>query len=377
MNNLPLYSATINDVNDGIYCISLVDCPATETQWVCFNKQPNEIKFSIDNEEEHIISSVVMLADTPIYRRDSSGYEYNIVYHKDVIKLMAEKMLLDNSHNNIDINHNGELLDKGAVSLVELFIKDEQNGMNPSYFSEIPDGSLVAKYKIHNEELWQSCKDGTLNGISLAGYFSAEQEFKKQNNKSKNMFDKIKKAIRDVLVEFGEIKTDKTIIYYDGEELFEGIYVTNEEGASIEDGDYTLEDGTILTITDSKIEKITPKAEDEPKEDETPEDVEKKDEELEDVVNDNGGDNGDSNADDDKKDFTEDIENIKSEIETLKGEMETIKGGIESIKGDIDSLKEIIKTISETPAAEPVAEEFKHIVDVKDNKAVKIASYLK
>ena len=357
MNNLPLYSAEINDVNDGIYCISLVDCPATETQWVCFNKQPNEIKFSIDNEEEHIISSVVMLADTPIYRRDDSGYEYNIVYHKDVIKLMAEKMLFDNSHNNIDINHNGELLDKGAVSLVELFIKDKQNGMNPLYFSEIPDGSLIAKYKIHNEELWQSCKDGTLNGISLAGYFGVEQEFK--NNKSKiSMLDKIKKAIKDILVEFGEIKTDKSIIYYDGDELVEGLEVTNEEGISLEDGDYTTEDKRIITIKDSKIEKIV--SEDEIESADKKED--EKEDKKEDVV---GDDNNDVSGDSD----TDDKEVVEKETET--------NDEIEVLKSEIENLKEAIKKISETPAATPVAEEFKQVVNIKENKAAKIASYLK
>lgn len=44
-----------------------------------------------------------MLCQTPIYRRTADGYEFNIIYTKETIKVMAEKMLSDMSHNNIDI----------------------------------------------------------------------------------------------------------------------------------------------------------------------------------------------------------------------------------------------------------------------------------
>lgn len=355
---LPVYSAIIENNLDGIYCISLVDMPATEVHWQCFSRLHKEAKFSIENEEQHIISSVVMLAETPIYRRNADGFEYNIIYHKDTIRLMSEKMLSDNSHNNIDINHNGELLEKGSVSLVELFIKDSENGINPPYFSSIPEGSLIAKYKIHDEELWKMCKDGTLNGISLAGYFGVEQEKITNNFKSKRktMLNKFKNMLKDILLQFGEVKTDNGILYYDGEDLVEGLAVTNENEEAVEDGDYKLEDGSILTIKDSKISKITP----------APEEVVEEPEQVEAEENDNPDDNIPATPSDD----TSDKEDLKAEIEGLKAE-------IESMKSEIESLKESIKTIAEAPAAEPVAEEFKHVVEIKENKAAKIASYLK
>ena len=37
--NLPLYEALINDLDDGIFAVSLVSAPATESDWVCFSKQ--------------------------------------------------------------------------------------------------------------------------------------------------------------------------------------------------------------------------------------------------------------------------------------------------------------------------------------------------
>lgn len=172
--NLPIYYAEITSEDEGIFAISLVDFPATQRNFVCFNEDKAIQLFSIQDEEEHIVSGVVMSANTPIYRRDKDGFEYFIVYKPETIKLMAEKMLKDNTQNQVDIMHNGELI--GSVNLIELFIKDSSKGINPSYMEDVPDGSLMATYKVRDEEIWKAIKSGELNGFSLAGLFSIEKE---------------------------------------------------------------------------------------------------------------------------------------------------------------------------------------------------------
>ena len=172
--NLPIFYAEINSDEEGIFAISLVDFPATQRNFICFNEDKAIQLFSIQNEEEHIISGVVMPANTPIYRRDDKGFEYYIVYKPETIKLMAEKMLKDNNQNQVDLMHNGKLV--GSVNLVELYIKDASKGIVPSYMDEVPDGSLIATYKVRDEEIWKAIKSGELNGFSLAGLFSIEKE---------------------------------------------------------------------------------------------------------------------------------------------------------------------------------------------------------
>jgi len=142
--NLPIYYAEITSDDEGIFSISLVDFPATQRNFVCFNEDKAIQLFSVQDEEEHIVSGVVMSANTPIYRRDEKGFEYFIVYKPETIKLMAEKMLKDNTQNQVDLMHNGELI--GSVNLIELFIKDSSKGINPSYMEDVPDGSLMATY---------------------------------------------------------------------------------------------------------------------------------------------------------------------------------------------------------------------------------------
>lgn len=183
---LPLFEAKIVEENDGVCIISLVDCPATEIPWQKFSKHKESIKFKIDDEEKHIIKSVVMVCDTPIYRRNGD-FSYYIIYSKDTIRLMSEKMLKDNTFNNIDTNHGHDF--KEGVNAVEFFVKDVENNINPKGFESVPDGSLFCTYKIHNEDVWNDIKSGKFTGISLEGYFTiedtnkyVEEQFKKDED---------------------------------------------------------------------------------------------------------------------------------------------------------------------------------------------------
>ena len=169
INGLPVYIAQINNTEEGILDISLVDCPAINRDFVLFSQ--DKVNFSIQNEEKRIISGVVMLADTPIYRKSPTAGEYYIVFTRDIIEMMVEKMSFEGKLNNITLNHNGQLVE--GVTLVELFIKDSSKGLNPNYLSDVTEGSLIASYKVENEDIWNQIKAGEFRGFSLSGIFSA------------------------------------------------------------------------------------------------------------------------------------------------------------------------------------------------------------
>ena len=172
--NLPIYLAEIMDVDEGIYTISLVDEPATQKNFVCFKEDKEYEQFSVQDEEQRIISGVVMSANTPIYRRDKNGFEYYLVFSPETIKLMSEKLFADNNQNHIDVLHNEQIVN--GLHLVELFLKDSSKGIAPSYLEDVPEGSLIASYKVRNEEVWNKIKAGELRGFSLAGLFSIKRE---------------------------------------------------------------------------------------------------------------------------------------------------------------------------------------------------------
>ena len=169
INALPVYIAQIDNSEEGILDISLVDYPAVKRDFVLFSQ--DKMNFSIQSEEKRIISGVVMLADTPIYRKSPTAGEYYIVFTRDIIEMMVEKMSFEGKLNNITLNHNGQLVE--GVTLVELFIKDSSKGLNPTYLPDVTEGSLIASYKVENEDIWNQIKAGEFRGFSLSGIFSA------------------------------------------------------------------------------------------------------------------------------------------------------------------------------------------------------------
>ena len=344
-DKLPIYNALISDDNEGIFVISLVDAPATETNWMCFKEQEN-IKFSIVNEDEHILAGVVMVADKPIYRIAPDGTEYYIVFSKDVIKRMAEKMLDDNTFNNIDIQHDGNIIPRDKVKLVELFIADEAKGIKPNYL-DVPDGSLLANYKIYDDELWNMAKSGVLNGFSLEGVFSTIRYEHNKNIKNTKM-SKIKEMIKSILVQLGEVVTDKGILTYDGE-LTTGVEVKNEDGSMPDDGEYKVEDNKFIVIKDGYVDEIKEVEEEmvEEKPDEKPQ--EKPDEKPQEKPN---------------------------EVEELKKLVDEHSALLTELSDRIKALEDLVKELNETTAVEPIEQEYSKQTKSK-NRACEYANALR
>lgn len=348
--NIPTYSALISDDNEGILVISLVDAPATETNWMCFKEQEN-IKFSIVNEDEHILAGVVMVADKPIYRIAPDGSEFYIVFSKDVIKRMAEKMLDDNTFNNIDIQHDGNIIPRDKVKLVELFIADEAKGIKPNYL-DVPDGSLLANYKIYDEELWQMAKSGALNGFSLEGVFTTVRYEQNKNNKHTKM-SKIKEMLKSILVQLGEVNTDKGILTYDGD-LAVGVEVKNEDGSKPADGEYKLEDDKVIVVKDGFVDEI-------------------KEVEV-DVIEEMADEKPQEKPADEKP--KEEGDAKPNEVEELKKLIDEHTSLLKELGDRLKALEDLVKELNETPAVEPIEQEYsKHTKST--NRACEYANALR
>lgn len=221
MKKIPVYQALIKDDMSGISTISFVTNPATMIDLICFEEQQSPEQFKFADDEKHMVTSVVMLADTNIYRYDD-GYEYYIQYSKDTLLKMCEKMLKDNTFNNISFEHDGKQIEPGLINLVELYTTDA-NKKSPF---NIPEGSIVATYKIEDDGLWNEFKSGRFGGISLEGYFNIEEVKQKFNTNMSNL----NKLIMRALLKFGAVTTDQGDIYFAGEKLAIGEQVYLEDG---------------------------------------------------------------------------------------------------------------------------------------------------
>ena len=126
-NGLPVYKAEINAEDEGMFCISLVQNPAVEADFLAFDKDKELLKFTVENEEKRLVRGLVMAADFLIYRRTATGYEYYIQYSPEAIRVMAEKYLKDGFQNNVDTEHSFNLVE--GVNMVSKSTKP--NAKNP------------------------------------------------------------------------------------------------------------------------------------------------------------------------------------------------------------------------------------------------------
>lgn len=365
MTKLPVYEALISSEDDGIITISLVDEPAVESDFVCFSKDAGKQSFALSDASEHLITGCLMKAETPIYRNDN-GYEYYIVFSKKTIQTMARKMLADSTFKNIDTQHNGELLPQGALTLMELYVKDSNKGIDPN-FVDVPDGSLMVTFKVNDESIWQECANGDfLNGFSLEGFFETKQvDFSKNKpNKTKSFKMRIKELLRRMLAQFGEMSMDELTLYYEGDgELEVGTVVTDIDGNPVADGEYHNAEMTV-TVMDGKVDTIEYiEKEEEPVAEEPVADEQTNEELVEEPI-----------IDDVVVDEPDTVEDVVEDVFDAEKEIAELRYMIEELKKRID---ELVKE----PIVDPIEEEFSKkfrsdFTDKKVQRAVEIARAL-
>lgn len=179
----------------GMFSVSLVDFPAVETQFLCFNEEkPKQLFFA--KPEEHIITGIALRADLPIYRvNPKTGEEYYVVFNKETIKKMIARYSKQGMMNNVDLQHSGELV--SGVYMVESFIINDERGIRPKEFSDIEDGSWVVSYYVEDDALWNQIKNGNdLNGFSISCIANLTEKFEKQEPEEK---DELTKLIEEIL----------------------------------------------------------------------------------------------------------------------------------------------------------------------------------
>lgn len=338
-NGLPLYKAVFPQEADGILRVSLVDRPAVESDFMFFSKVERVQTYSVADEEKRLVRGVILRADYPIYRVDPHIGEYYIMFDPKEIRELAERYLYDGRQNRVNVMHeaNSEV---AGVNLRQIFIKDSKNGIDPKGFEQIEEGSLFGEYHITNDAVWEEVKKGTYKGFSVEIVGTIDPNVFKAQTKQPNTMT-IKGLFKKFLVKLASVTTDKGILVWDGEEdLNVGdavmIEAENGEGAEAPEGDYKLEDGTIIKVAEGKVaEIIAPEADTE----ETPAEEEMAEKEA-------------PAEEQETPDYKAEIEALEAEIEALKAEIEAIKEGATKMSAEIEKF-------AKAPAVAPAHEEFR------------------
>lgn len=170
---IPTFKMVLDDADTGLglKLMSVVDNPAIMVTWAKFNEQ--EIKLSIQNEDQRIVFGPALIPDLPI-KRSIMGETFFVSIDRENILKTAIKFQKDNLANKLDMNHSQQVLN--GLTIFETFVTDENRVTMAKGFESLPMGTWFITAKVNNDEVWAKMKSGELNGFSIDGLFSFKQD---------------------------------------------------------------------------------------------------------------------------------------------------------------------------------------------------------
>jgi hypothetical protein len=143
--------------------------------------------FAIQNEEQHIISGPLMLADTKILRNNSKFGEHYVTFSPETIKDIAIKFSKKGYQKNVNLMHDSNMQVEGLV-MFESFIVDKARGILPmAGYEDAKDGSWFGSFYVENPQVWQLIKEGKVKGFSVEGYFDYAAPNKEESYAEKKL----------------------------------------------------------------------------------------------------------------------------------------------------------------------------------------------
>lgn len=289
VQEFPIYDVIIDDNSLGLTAISLVDEPAIMTDFVAFKKMTEQQMIWMSSREKREIVSPILIPNQLILRQNEQGELYYIRWTADTIRMAAEKYIANGWFNNFTVMHptfyNKDMKYEDAlekdVYMLRIWTIDnaETDDANTKYGFNLPEGTLMVHFKVHNRKIWQRIKSGELKGVSIEAFTSMIKNNSNVNinvnmnkldvtAKQMSLFQKFIAFMNEVSAEAEDIadvaKKDETnsgevsLKYYIDDEHWievdaEG-FARDTEYNLVAEGEYLLADGSYIVIdSDNKF----------------------------------------------------------------------------------------------------------------------------
>lgn len=162
-----------------VYAISLVECPAIESNFVYLSEE-KPIQVCLEQDEKHMVFGAVLIPDKPIYRYNQEE-EYYLRFPKETIEVLAHEYLQNDNIYSFTQQHKENA---DGVSIIESWVKTSNNDKSVDLGIDAPIGTWFVGAKIDNEEIWQGIKDGSMKGFSVESFLNFDEiMMNKQENK--------------------------------------------------------------------------------------------------------------------------------------------------------------------------------------------------
>ena len=309
----------------------------------------------MSNAEKREVIAPLLIPDQLILRRAEDGSLYYIRWRRETILQAAEMYIANGWFNNFTYMHPTfynknmkyeDALEKDIYMLRLWTIEDAANDdANTKYGFNLPEGTLMCHFKVHNRKLWQKIKNKEVMGCSIEAFttmvknnsnikVNVNMDF---SNKQMSLFQKFISFMNEVSAEAKDIadvaKKDETnsgeisLKYWLDEDHYMEVdaegFVRDEEYNLVAEGEYKLADGNIIVVdANNKLVETKAEKEEEPVEaplaEEKLKDEEKEKENDEDVKEDEGKTDGESGATESEGDAVGDEEGAEDADEEKK-----------------------------------------------------------
>ena len=162
MDNIEVYDISLDDIEQGMFKISLVDKPAIEENFIYFSEQ-QKINFEANTEKKEVVGPIMIPNKKIIRFNPDMGYYY-VRFTEEVIKDIMYRYSKEGLFNAFGIHH---AYDTNDVVMLEVWMKESDNDKSKDYGYDLPNGTVFVKAKIESDELFASIKEGDINGFSI------------------------------------------------------------------------------------------------------------------------------------------------------------------------------------------------------------------
>jgi len=157
-------------MDDGVSTISFVEHPAIEEDFMFFSKEIETYKFA-EEGDKFMVTGAAMIPNKKIVRMSEDNQKYYVVFSEETIAKCNELFFKRAQHISANVEHQFAV---DGVTVVESWMIEDPNNdkANALGFQGLPKGTWMVSYKVDNEELWNSIKNGEVKGFSIEGLFS-------------------------------------------------------------------------------------------------------------------------------------------------------------------------------------------------------------
>lgn len=180
------------------FTTAIVKNPAVEKTLMYFDEEKPSY---FVNEEKRMIYSVAMQPNKLIFRKATETLpEHYGFFSKESIEKFQENYEKFNGNQKVNIDHTTNKAD-GVYRVENWIVNDGQIDKTKTLGIDAESGSLIMGFKIENDAIWEQCKSGNLDGLSIEAHLTRKEVSNFKTNINMNT-EKTPQNLWDVMKAF-------------------------------------------------------------------------------------------------------------------------------------------------------------------------------